>query len=447
MDRRSFLAAAAAGLAGPNLAAMDPGPFVTSDVGPLRRVLIHHPGPEVRKLPPESEDDADGLTYGLMGDALAGQHRAFVELLSAGQAEVLPFERLLDEAIRRCAAAGRFRKWVRAEVPHLVGREGEITAAALIGADDDFADQEGVIPPLRCLFFTRDIAAMTPRGLVLARLVNRDRAPEVGLLRFACRWSPSLRGYPIAFDAGRERVFVQGGDLIVADERTLLLGVGNLTEEAAARRLARRLEMDVVSVRLPGGGRGGRPTIAPWDGLRTLFLHLDSVLNLVSGRLAVTAPYIFEARYQDRGSLRALTAGLKGLPDGPCRPGHDLRAIGRIRRFQAKTGEPDARVAGMKLVDFLRERGYDFVYVGGPPPRRVDADYLRERAIPELLSQAANVVATGPGRVLAYEGNDQTIGSLVGAGVAVATFPGSWLAGWHGGPHCMTMSLERLPAG
>jgi arginine deiminase len=447
MDRRCFLAAAAAGLAGPNLAALNPQAFVTSDVGPLRHVLIHHPGPELLNGPLESEDPEEGLTYGLMGEALAAQHRAFVELLSASHVEALPFERLLDEAIRRCAAAGRFSKWVQAEFPHLLGREDEITAAALIGAVGDFLDEEGAIRPLRCLFFTRDIAAMTPLGLVLANFVNRDRAPEARLLRFTFRWSPTLRPFPIAFDAGQERVFMQGGDLIVIDDRTLLLGVGNLTEEAAAGRLARRLGMDVVSVRLPGGGRGGRPVIAPWDGLRTLFLHLDSVFNMVNGRLAVTVPYVFESEYQDQGSLRALAAGLKDLPGGPYRPGPRLREIGRIRRFRAKTGAPDAGVVGMKLVDFLRERDYRFVYVGGPPPRRVDADYLRTRVIPELLSQAANVVATAPGRVLAYEGNDQTIRCLKEAGVAVATFPSSWLVGWHGGPHCMTMPLERLPAG
>ena len=97
----------------------------------------------------------------------------------------------------------------------------------------------------------------------------------------------------------------------------------------------------------------------------------------------------------------------------------------------------------MKLVDYLRTRGFELIYAGGPPPDAVDADYLRTRVVPEALAQGPNVLALGPGRVLAFEGNPHTAGALKGAGIDVETFPCSDLVRWHGGPHCMSMPLER----
>jgi arginine deiminase len=280
---------------------------------------------------------------------------------------------------------------------------------------------------------------------VLGRLINRDRTFETELLRFALQWSPRLHDVPIALDFEAERIYLQGGDLMVLDERTLLLGVGNLTEPAAAARLARRLGLDVVSVQLPGDGRFGHDVdLAGWNRLRTLLLHLDSACTLVGPRDALIAPYLFEAEYAERGPLRRLAGALSdGLGDCRC-DARTLREIGRVRILQAGSGEPVAG-PGAKLGDYLKSRGYRLHYAGGPPPRRLDADHLTERALPELDRQAANVVALAPGRVVAYAENPYSLEALDDADITAATFPGVHLARWHGGPHCLTLPLERAP--
>lgn len=471
MDRRTFLAAAAAGFVGAAAPAAGVGRrFVTSDTDPLRRVLIYPPCPRALGPGPEEAEDgevapdvppwAEGAAQPLWAEG-AAQHRQFAGLLAGGRGdvEVVALDRLLDGAIARCREAGRLGDWVLGTFPGLAGREAEITAAHLVGAagepavamPDDEDDPPALPRPLPMMFFARDLAAMTPRGLVLGHFINEDRAMEVALLRFAREWSPELRGYPIAFDAAKARTYVQGGDVIVADERTLLLGVGNLTDRAAAPRLARALDLDVVSVQLPGarGGdrRPGGVAVAPWDGLRTLFLHLDTVCGLLGRRSVITVPYVFEAEYAGRDTIRTLAAGFRkasrGAPVDVRRTERVLAEVGRVRRFRAGSGEPDGGVEGMKLVDYLRTRGYTPTFVGGEPPRDVDPDQLRERVLPELGNQAANVVALGPGRVIAYAGNEHTLRAVRAAGVDVATFPGSALAHWHGGPHCLTLPLER----
>ncbi|HEV3164244.1 MAG TPA: arginine deiminase family protein, partial [Isosphaeraceae bacterium] len=266
MDRRSFLTAAA-GLAWTATAAgAGKRRFITSDIDPLRRVLIHSPYLGAWGTVP-MEDQAPAIfPDGPLGAEGATQHLRLAELLAGSRSEVVFLVQLLDEAIVRCREAGQLGEWMLGTVPWLAGTEEQLTAALLIAAAGapvgEVLEDEPPPPPqpLRMMFFTRDFGVMTPQGLLLASFINQDRAPETALLRFALQWAPSLRRYPVAFDAAAARVYIQGGDVIVVDERTLFLGVGNLTDEAAAPKLARVLGMDVVSVQLPGGGdRRPRP--------------------------------------------------------------------------------------------------------------------------------------------------------------------------------------------
>jgi arginine deiminase len=455
MHRRHFLAAiAATGVARPAEAGRRRKPSLSSDFGTLKRVLVHVPGPETDKPSlPRGEPETPGLV--VRNPPLTaigrGQYREFLALLRRERAEVVFLKDMLDEAIPRCIDAGLFEAWIEDEIPLLSGWEDEVTSSILIGAEtllEDIPDDDGIprpaIPPLRLMFFVRDIAAMTPRGLVLGNLAKRSRNFEPSLLRFALRWTPSLRGCPVAFDAAKEGVWLQGGDLIVADDRTILLGVGNLTAEAAARPLARKLGMDVVTVQLPGSRFVRRGEVfGGWDSLRSLFLHLDSVFNLVGPKRALTVPYFLEEQYARPESLMAIAKGCPEVMEESGRTWKDLEAIGRVRLFRAKSGEPDPKVEGLKLVDFLRSRGYEFLETGGPSPVKVDVDYLRERAIPEMNAQGTNVLAVGPNRLLAFDGTPHTRSALKARGIDVSTFACSDLVRWHGGPHCLSMPLER----
>ena len=61
----------------------------------------------------------------------------------------------------------------------------------------------------------------------------------------------------------------------------------------------------------------------------------------------------------------------------------------------------------------------------------------------EHAKQVANVVAVAPGRVAAYEGAPRTHAAPRAAGVKVDTFPARELWTGNGGPHCLTLPLER----
>jgi arginine deiminase len=97
----------------------------------------------------------------------------------------------------------------------------------------------------------------------------------------------------------------------------------------------------------------------------------------------------------------------------------------------------------MKLVDYVRSRGYAVHFVGGDPPNSDTIRHLFTTVLNEHEHQGANVVATSPGHVIAYEGAPRTHAALRRAGITVTTFPGRELWPWDGGPHCLTMPLER----
>jgi arginine deiminase len=430
------------------------GGNVATDVGTLRRILVHTPGPEIRKMLNALAGQHPMLPSSLLLDRATEQHRSFVALLEGAGAEVLRLETVLDDAVDAARQAGILEIWLKGTAPQLVPFASEVSGAVLLGAVDRFTyhrDPEGTFHPLvapaKGIMYTRDLAIMTPRGVVIANFVNVARNFETALIRLAFDWSPQLRDYHVAFDAREERLFLQGGDVIVADESTLLIGVGNLTEEAAARRLARKLEMDVIAVQLPTGGhRAGVEIYESWHGLRSLFLHLDSVFNMVDRRRALAVPLLLEAEHSGRDPLSRIAAGLART--SPVDTGNadelreNLEKVGRIRRFLAGSGEDDPLPDGIKLVDYLRNEGWEIVPVGGESEGDEFAWFV-ERVLRELYFQAANVVATAPGRVVACAENEYTLAALRNAGVELQPFEASEIVRWGGGPHCLSLPLER----
>jgi arginine deiminase len=400
------------------------------------------------------------LSMDLMGNEGIEQHRAFVNILRESGAEVLFLEKILDEAIDQSRAQGHFREWLSETVPKLADRESEITASVLLGAVDEFVyhvDRHGnfcpLIDPLKWLFYTRDSAVMTPRGVLICNFVNRDRAFEASLIRLAFQWSPTFRDYPIAFDATEQGVYIQGGDVIVADENTLFVGVRNLTDEAVAPMLAKQLNMNVVSVQMPGSNNFNRENAYEgWHALRALFLHLDSIFNFIDIHTVVALPYFLEAEYTGCDPLTKILQGLGQVPGVNASDmeeiRHSLENVGWVKRYRAGSGELDTDVNCIKIVDYLKSQKFDIIYVGGSPSDSSEMSNLKfvlECVLRELRFQAANVVATGPRQIIAYHGNKHTLQALNEANVDVQVFRGHELVRWNGGPHCMTMPLERLP--
>ena len=391
------------------------------------------------------------LTWELLRAEATQQHLEFVKRLQAANVEVLLMEDLLAEAIEQARKSNGWESWLKATNAFLAEHSKDVTASTLIGSDDRFTyrkDSAGVFSPgnspATTLFFTRDLAVVTPGGVILCNFKNPLRKFEAALARFAFEYSPPLQKYPVIFDGVKEEVYLQGGDLLVLDANTLLVGVGNSTTEAAAKRLAQRLEMDVITVQMPTV----QWQLGEWDGLQLIFYHLDCLLNLVDRRKVLAVPYLLEKAYVGKNPLLEMLYGfarLSGLDQAELKAMLvEVRNVGWIKRFEAGSGELDKSLGSMKILDYLQDRGCETVYVGGAQPNGVgNLKHLNENVMRECRFMGVNILAIQPGEIVSYAGNPMTESALTKAGIEVITFPSNELVRANGGPHCLTMPLER----
>jgi arginine deiminase len=460
IDRRTLLGGIAAGatLAGaPALAQGGKAPFLPSDIGALKRVLVHSITPQDRggdrldsSLIPYVESDME---------VMARQQAGLINLLQANGAEVVEVKDALASAIAATRKSGVFAAWLEASFPLLAADPDVVSADTILGRDPAFrhrlaanGDWRHYADDTASTMWTRDSAIMTPNGLVMGRSVSLRRRRENHLLRFCYAHSPLLTRYPVIFDAMEEGIGLEGGDFMLVDRNTIFLGTGNRTDPRLPPILAQRLNMDVLAVQTvkrdfvrPARMTGGAPMLA----LQLLLLHLDTYFTLVAPRHALTVPYLLEKEFAESSPLARYIRGARAqnmLDEEEAEKGLALlKEFGRVTLYRAGTGKRED-LGDAKLVDHLKGQGYRFTWVGGARPSADEAAYaaFMSTAYPELRRQASNIVQARPGRVIAYAGNPATKAALEADGIAVDTFAARELWAWHGGPHCLTQPLERM---
>lgn len=165
--------------------------------------------------------------------------------------------------------------WLMLERPHLPTLQAQTHALAALYRS------QGVTPhlyrpaaPKPNHLFQCDLFFMTPEGAILARMAARQRAGEE---RGAAE-ALAARGVPILLTPRGEALF-EGADAMWLDDRTVLVGVGKRTNDAAVRQIAPVLAdmgVRVVPVEIGGGVQ-----------------HLLGVVNLITPTLAaVISPHV-----------------------------------------------------------------------------------------------------------------------------------------------------------
>ncbi|MGF1511830.1 MAG: arginine deiminase family protein [Myxococcota bacterium] len=460
LTRREALAglaaAAASGLPRSSGAATAKSEFLSTDIGALEKVLVHSLSRHDDVLGQEDE----GILPVVETDMLAAerQHAALMELLRKSGAELIEIRDALAGAIEVTRSTGVLETWVRTTHPRLPWDPKRITADVLLGRDESThyvlgpeGDARLLVSDSVSTIWTRDSAFMSPQGLVICNAASRRRHRENVLLRFLYRHSPMLDAFPVVFDAVQEGLIIEGGDATVVDERTLFLGTGNRTDPRIAPILARRLDMDVLTVQTVAKDHMRR---GPWSSsgkasaLRALVLHLDTFFTLVGPKHALCVPMLLEKEHAEDNPLAQFIRGARSetkMPTDEAKAALTiLKGLGTVRMFRRGSGREED-LGGIKLVDYLRSQDYRFTFTGGELP---DGDQDRYRhfmevTYPEQRRQASNVVQATPGRVIAYSGNPETEKALKASGIEVDTFPGRELWAWHGGPHCLTQPLVR----
>lgn len=401
---------------------------VTSEIGALKKVLLHRPGNELEQLVPRELERLlfDDIPY---LKTARQEHDVFADILRSQGIEVVYLEDLMAETLKQhpdlkqefietfVRESGSLARLYGAQLrDFLEGIEDEkelvLKTMAGVRLDElkirDFSplvrlangEDRFILDPMPNLYFTRDPFASIGDGVSLNRMFSKTRRRETIYGNYIFHHHNAYRE-KIRFYYSRELPFsIEGGDILNLSRRVLAVGLSQRTTPAAVERLAQHIFEDEAS---------SIETILALDipNIRA-FMHLDTVLTQVDYDKFTIHPEILN-------SLRIFEIS---------------RGDGKELLHVSELSESLPAVLGTHLgldqVTLIRCGGRDRI--------------ASER---EQWNDGSNTLCIAPGKVVVYERNYITNSILEKHGVQVLEMPSSELSRGRGGPRCMSMPLLR----
>ncbi len=396
-----------------------------SEVGRLRTVMLHRPGPELRRLTPRNNDKLlfDGIPWVSRAQE---EHDAFAEALRERDVEVLYLTDLLTETLELAEVREQAIGQLLAETlalgdtmrGYLAGflrdaSPAELTTHLTAGIRNDevrggfglvtrlLPHDAFLVDPLPNLLFTRDSSVWIRDRVAITSLAMpaRQRETQLTELIYACH--PRFAGTRRVHGSHLEHV--EGGDVLLLSPGVVAVGVGERTTPAGAERLARQLFADGLA----------HTVLAVPIAQERATMHLDTICTLVDVDKMVVYPNVID-------SLQAYAVTPAGTLDDT---GHAKLEVAPARPFLEAAAEA---------------MGIDRLH-------HVDTGLDPVSAEREQWDDGNNTLALAPRLVVAYERNRETNAALEAAGIEVIAIAGSELGSGRGGPRCMSCPVTREP--
>ena len=405
---------------------------VTSEIAPLKKVILHRPGPEIEIMTPETAFELlyDDILY--RPDALA-QHHELEEILKKFAKTYLVRDLLLDIVKEDKTRLGLIEQITEAagcpdsrnELINLSPEEltDQLFIGTLLKKDSltkYLSDRQYALPPLPNFFYMRDSSMIVNRHVVLGSMANNIRKAESIIMSWIFRKHPDFDPKGFFLDASVDRIpgaTFEGGDVLVVRKDTVLIGMGERTTSQGVDYMIKQFTADpdikhVIAVSLPKD---------------RAMIHLDMIFTMIDFNLSVVYPPMI----LNDNALDVYHIHLKD----------EKNHIIKERR---------------NIFDALKQVGIDLepVNCGGDDPLSQSR---------EQWQSGANFFTIAPGKIIGYDRNPETLKALNKAGIPtvmakdvingnvdlhkmdrfVVAISSSELVRGGGGCRCMTMPVLR----
>lgn len=404
---------------------MAKGIKVNSEIGRLKRVLVHRPGYEVENLTPETFerllfDDSMHLTIARQ------EHDAFVKKMQDLNVEVIYLEELLAETldidnkiksefissfINEANIYSKNQKEALTKFLNSFKTTKEMVDKCIAGIFWDELDYDRTkkladmtnqyafaTDPLPNVLFTRDNFASVGKCITEHKMFTKTRNREVLFSHMIFKYHPDYKMTKKLYERNMP-YSIEGGDILVLSEEILAIGLSQRTEADAIEELAKNLFSTktekahnfkkILAFDIPKG---------------RAWMHLDTVFTQVDkDKFCIFSNYSFDVyeitkKTNNELNIKKVHGSIENILK------NNLKTS--VKLYQTANGHPT-------------------------------------HAAREQWNDGSNCLAIAPNEIVVYSRNEITNAQLRKAGVIVHEIPSSELSRGRGGPRCMSMPLER----
>ena len=401
---------------------------VKSEIGELKKVLLHRPGGEIENLTPKwlpqlLFDDIPWL------DLAQKEHDAFAKVFRDAGVEVLYLTDLVTESldvnlsikdqfiqqfIMEASVTSETLAKKLTEYLKSIKSTKEMVSITMSGIrksdlpnfvkrtlSDHIRDYPFVTDPMPNLYFTRDPFSIIDNGVAISNMFSKTRSRETIYAEYIFKYHPIYGNKDIPKFYNRDKIpTIEGGDILVLSDKVLAIGVSQRTHPSAIEKLAKNLFFNYKT---------DFEIILAFDIPKyRAFMHLDTIFTQVD---------------YDKFLIH-----------------HDVQNV--LKAYEVTKSEKDENKLEVKpingtLEDILSSylnREVSLIPCGGDDTVAADR---------EQWNDGANTIVIRPGEVIVYERNHITNALLKKNGIKVHTIPSSELSRGRGGPRCMSMPFYR----
>ncbi|MBR2055843.1 MAG: arginine deiminase [Mycoplasmataceae bacterium] len=392
---------------------------VYSEIGELEEVLVHTPGDEIRHVAPSRLDELL-FSAELEPDTAIKEHKSFVKILKEHGVKVVQLVDLCSatyDAVSEDIQEEFIEDWLNQAEPKLNIEHRELVKKYLKSSKNtkemikkmisgirakelNIKQKESlIVDPMPNLYFTRDPFASIGNGISLNSMKYKTRKREVLFSKFIFTHNKKYKNVPRYFDEDSTELTIEGGDIFIYNEETLVIGNSERTNHKAIISIAKNIKNNkeckfkkIIVINVP-----------PMPNL----MHLDTWITMLDYDKFLYSPNMMTV-------LKFWEIDLQK---------EEIELVEKNENLE-------------KILHSIIGKKPILIPVGGKDADQLDIDI-------ETHFDATNYLVIKPGVVIGYDRNKKTQKALKEAGIKVLPFEGDQLSLGMGSARCMSMPLIR----